>query len=124
MKKRIHLNEAQLKRIIKESVMRVLMKEEADRGLEEKAREIYDRLMDECPNGYNDWDFEIDERGVDGPYTFEGHYYTDYEDEDGGTWQFEVGCNGYEDASNTEVNDTSFVEFVSPDGRHGIVHDR
>ena len=122
-KKIVRLNETQLKRIIKESVMRALMKEETDRELEEKATEIYYKLMDECPNGYNDWDFEVDEEGVDGPYTFYGHYYADYEDEDGGTWHFEVGCSGYIDALTTKVDDTSDIEFESPDGRYGVVHE-
>lgn len=89
-----------------------------------KAQEVYDKLMSECPNGYGDWEFDITEEGIDGPYTFDGVYYTDYDDENGGTWHFDVGCRGYQDAENSEVEDTSYVEFTSPDGQCGIVPDR
>lgn len=123
-KKTIRLNEAQLKKIIKESVERTLQDMGSKQSTERKAQMIYDKLMSECPNGYNDWEMEIVEEDVDGPYTFYGYYYADYEDENGGTWHFEVGCSGYSDALVTEVNDTSEVEFESPDGIHGIVYDR
>jgi len=123
-KKIVRLNETQLKRIIKESVERVLRDGGSEQSTEQKAQMIYDKLMSECPNGYNDWEMEIVEEGVDGPYTFYGYYYTDYEDENGGTWHFEVGCSGYSDALETKVDDTGEVEFESPDGKHGIVRDR
>lgn len=123
-KKTVRLNEAQLKRIIKEGVERALRDAGSKQSTEQKAQIIYDKLMSECPNGYNDWEMEIVEEGVDGPNTFYGYYYTDYEDENGGTWHFEVGCSGYSDEYETEVDSTDEVEFESPDGKHGIVRNR
>lgn len=124
MRKRIQLSEAQLKRIVKKSVRRALMEEIGRQNTEAQARNIYDKIMAGCPNGYKDWDFEITEEGIDGPNTFEGNYHTEEEDENGGTWQFDVGCGGYCDENNVEVEDTSYVEFISPDGQHGIISDR
>ena len=124
MGKKITLTESDLKKMINESVKKIVtemyMNEFGGEGedLAMKAKQIFD--------GLHTSDFEIDpdqdKECVDPPYGYEVGVVAETQDENGGMWTFYTGGyatrTGDDDYELEDIGDTT-VEFIAPDETTG-----
>lgn len=116
MKKTIKLTEADLTKLVHESVKRVIKEmSNADPQIVAKARAIFNNLSTK------DFQMESIDDCVDPPYGYEGTVYAEVQDENGGWWKFTTGgCFTRTGADDYVLEDTGGdVDFETPDGIEG-----
>ena len=115
---KVRLNESQLKRVIAESVTRVLneiysdaKRDEEDPEIARKAQELYDQV--DLEHKVSDW---ADNYGCD------VNLWGEIEDENGGLWKFEGWGSGVNvGGGDIEIDRVEEMNYESPDGHTGSI---